>query len=112
MKLYHGDEGYNARLSKNLDNAAYSAKRIADDPDFELTVEPESINVCFEYRDVPSAEICDLLDQKTELMIGHGQVKDTSCIRLVCVNPDLEHSDIDRILKLIKSAACEIQGNS
>ncbi|MDQ7088855.1 MAG: aminotransferase class V-fold PLP-dependent enzyme [Acidobacteriota bacterium] len=103
--LYHGDEGYGRRIERLFALARHAARRLAGDPAFELLLEPESVNVCFRVRGHSSTAICEALDQRRLLKIGHGEVLGRRAIRLVCVNPDLGPSDIDAILDTILQVA-------
>ncbi|MEN8164992.1 MAG: pyridoxal-dependent decarboxylase [Acidobacteriota bacterium] len=103
--LFHGDAGYQKRIDRLFDLADYAAGKIAEDPDLALTIQPESINVCFEVREKSSAMICEKLDAESRLKIGFGEACGSSAIRLVCVNPDLGEEDVDRVLTEIKIAA-------
>ena len=40
--------------------------------------------------------------------MGHGEAGGRRAIRLVCVNPDLDESDLDAALAEIKTAAAEL----
>lgn len=106
---FHGDRGYDERLRRVLGMARYAAQRIQDDPELDLLVWPESINVCFDVREAQSEEICERLDRQGRLLIGHGRVDGRCAIRLVCVNPDLTEGDIDVALEEIKRAAGEVR---
>jgi glutamate/tyrosine decarboxylase-like PLP-dependent enzyme len=106
---FHGDDGYDARLRRVVGLARYAAQRIQDDPEMDLVVWPESVNVCFEVRKTPSEAICERLDREARLLIGHGRVDGRCAIRLVCVNPDLTEGDIDAALDEIKRAAAELR---
>ncbi len=100
-----GDRGWDERILRQLDLARVAAAKIAADPAFELLEPPPSINVCFEARGRDSAAICDWLDRQGRLKIGYGTVRGRQAIRLVCVNPDLDETDLDAILAEIKAAA-------
>ncbi len=106
---FHGDRGYDARLRRVVALARHAAQRIQDDPEMDLVIWPESINVCFEVRDTSSEAICERLDREGRLLIGHGRVDGRCAIRLVCVNPDLTEGDIDLALGEISRAACEVR---
>ncbi len=99
-----GDRGYEARLERQLELARLAAAKVAADPAFELAEAPPSINVCFEVRGRSSEAICDRLDREGTLKIGHGVVAGRRILRLVCVNPDLDESDLDAILGEIRRA--------
>ena len=103
--LYHGDEGYGARVDRLFDLAGYAVSRIDDDPDLVLTTAPQSVNVCFEVRERSTAAICERLDAEGRLKISHGVVFGRRIIRLVCINPDLDETDIDRVFEEIKTVA-------
>jgi len=100
-----GDRGWDERIQRQLGLARLAASKIAADPAFELLEPPPSINVCFEVRGHASAAICDWLDREGRLKIGYGTVRGRQAIRLVCVNPDLDETDLDAILAEIKTAA-------
>ncbi len=104
----HGDEGYERRIDRLFELAAHAARRIEDDPGLELVMPPESICVCFEAPGVSSAAICERLDDEGRLLVGHGQAGDRRAIRLVCVNPDLDESDLDTALAEIRRTAAEL----
>jgi glutamate/tyrosine decarboxylase-like PLP-dependent enzyme len=101
----HGDRGYERRIDRLFDLAAYAAGRVAADPDLELVMPPESINVCFEVVGRSSAAICERLDDEGRLLVGHGEAEGRRAIRLVCINPDLDESDLDAALAEVRRAA-------
>ncbi len=104
----HGDRGYERRIDRLFEMAAYVASRIDADPELELVMPPESINVCFEVRGKSTTAICERLDDEGRLLVGHGQADGRRALRLVCVNPDLEKSDLDTALAEIKRTAAEL----
>ncbi|MFQ5349659.1 MAG: pyridoxal phosphate-dependent decarboxylase family protein [Thermoanaerobaculia bacterium] len=104
----HGDLGYEKRIDRMFDLAAHAARRVEADPALELLMPPQSINVCFEVSGRSSAAICERLDHEGRLLIGHGEAGGRRAIRLVCVNPDLDESDIDAALDEIKRTAAEL----
>ena len=107
--LLLGDRGFDERIRRQLDLAQRAAKQIAADPELDLVEPPPSINVCFEVRGSSSAALCDFLDRQGRLKIGHGMVRGRRALRLVCVNPDLDDSDVDAILAEIRMAGRELQ---
>ncbi|GAB6091420.1 pyridoxal phosphate-dependent decarboxylase family protein [Spirochaeta dissipatitropha] len=100
---YLGDDGWDQRIQRQIENAGIAARMIAEDPDLILCEEPQSVNVCFQVKGRDSAEICSLLNSSGRLKIGYGQVKGQQAIRLVCINPELDEERIGRILGEIKS---------
>ena len=104
----HGDHGYERRIDRQFELAAHVARRVEADPDLELVMPPESINVCFAVRGASSEAVCKRLDDEGRLLVGHGEANGRRAIRLVCVNPDLDVSDLDAALGEIKRTAAEL----
>lgn len=104
----HGDRGYEQRIDRMFDLARHLASRIEADPELELMMPPESINVCFEVVGRSSTAVCERLDDEGRLLIGHGEANGRRAIRLVCVNPDLETSELEAALDEIKRTAAEL----
>jgi len=100
-----GDDGWEARVGRQLELARLAAAKIDADPELELLEPPPSINVCFVARGVASDAVCDRLDHDGRLEIGWGDVAGRRAIRLVCVNPELDGRDLDAILDEVKRAA-------
>jgi glutamate/tyrosine decarboxylase-like PLP-dependent enzyme len=105
-----GDAGWEARVDRQMDLARKAAHLIETDPDFILVEPPPSINVCFEMVGVPSVALCESLDRRGRLKIGHGRVRGRDTIRLVCVNPDLESADLERVLDEIRTIGHSLRG--
>lgn len=103
-----GDRGWDERIQRQFALARLAAAKIAADPALELIEPPPSINVCFAVRGRDSAALCDWLDREGRLKIGYGTVAGRRVLRLVCVNPDLEASDLDAILGEIRAAASAV----
>lgn len=103
-----GNDGWAARLGRQMALARRAAERIAADPELRLAEEPPSLNVCFEVRGRSSDAVCDRLDRDGVLKIGHGIVNGRRTIRLVCSNADLGDDDLAAILAEIKAAAREL----
>lgn len=104
---YHGDTGYDRRLTRLVDLAHRAADLVDRDPELELLCRPATVNVCFRVRDCDSADVCAHLDRRSVLKIGHGSALGVSAVRLVCVDPELDESRLRTILQQIKRAADE-----
>ena len=100
---YLGDEGYETRVNRQFELAQYATTKIKKNEKFRLLMEPESLNICFEVIGRSSEKICEELDKQSLAKIGHGTFKGKTFIRLVTVNPDLTHQDIDACLEDILS---------
>ncbi len=98
-----GDRGWADRIEKQMALAREATRLIEEDPRLELLEQPPSVNVCFNLRGVSPETVCTQLDETGVLKIGYGQVGDRMGIRLVCVNPELGHEGIERVLDAVKS---------
>ncbi len=63
-------------------------------PDYKLYSYDESIAICFNYKGIPAEEICTRLYEDATLMVGYGNFKGTTFIRLVTVNAQNTKEDI------------------
>lgn len=106
---YFGRSGYSMRIQKVLDLARFAGEVIRQDPDLELFMEPESVNVCFRVKGKSSRQICELLDKKGLAKVGFGDFKGQSFIRLVCVDARMSENDIQAFFEDVKSVASEIE---
>ena len=75
---------------------------------WKLGMAPESMNVCFQVKGKSSEKICDLLDKRGILKVGHGNFKAENYIRLICVNADMTFADIDYFFEQVKRVAEEV----
>lgn len=105
---YYGDKGYDARITKLVELAEYAAGVVERSAGMALSKRPQSVNVCFEVVGKSSAAICELLDKEGVLKVGYGNVDGRRVIRLVCVDPDMERSDIDVFFAEVMKAAARL----
>lgn len=96
-----GDDGYTARVGKQLDLAQRAAEIARTDERLTLSCEPEWLTVCFEVTGKPSDAICDALNESGELKVGYGIVRGRRVIRLATVNPAHSLGNIDRMMESI-----------
>lgn len=102
-----GDDGYAARVEKQLALAQHAAACVRSMPGFELTHDPVWATVCFEVMGRSSRVICDLLNDSGELKVGYGVVHGRRVIRLVTVDPSLSFRDIERMIDAIARAGAQ-----
>ncbi len=103
--LANGDDGYERRVERLYELAAYAVRVIERDPDLTLVRRPQSVNVCFTVRGADATEICDRLDRDGRMKVSHGEVDGQSTIRLVCANPALTERDLDEFFRETKAVA-------
>lgn len=99
---YYGDKGLKERLEKQMSLAKHAADLARQSEDINLVFEPTCVNVCFNYEDVAPEDICNELDRRGIAKIGYGTSGNQKFIRLVTANPDLEFSDIDKLMENIR----------
>ncbi len=100
-----GNKGFSRRIEKQFYLRDKVVSMINSDPDFELIMEPVSLNVCFRYRDIASDKICSALDKRGLGKVGHGSFNQQHFIRMVIVNPNLALEDLENFLATIKRVA-------
>jgi sulfinoalanine decarboxylase len=105
---HRGSNGMAARVDRLFELAQLTAKKIAANPELELAIAPDSINVCFRTLHSDPAEVCSRLAEEQSVMVGHAKVHGKSVIRVPHVNPDITEEDIDFLLSSIVEidAAC------
>ncbi len=103
-----GDQGWAARIERQVALARYAAERIRRDPELLLHLEPECLNVCFEVREKPSQLVCERLSDQGLAVIGYGLWNGRKVIRLVTVNPEVSEHEIDRLLADTKRVAAAL----
>lgn len=102
-----GDDGWAARLEKQLAFARYAAARIEKEPSLTLCQAPASTNVCFWVEQADATDICRRLHDSGQALISHGQVRGREAVRLVTINPHIDESDLDRLFDEILALAAE-----
>jgi sulfinoalanine decarboxylase/sulfinoalanine decarboxylase/aspartate 1-decarboxylase len=85
-------------LEKIVDHQFYLADVARDyiraNKDYELYSYDESISVCFNYKGIPARDICTLLYEHSELLVGYGSYEADEFIRLVTINAQNSKHDI------------------
>jgi glutamate/tyrosine decarboxylase-like PLP-dependent enzyme len=102
---HHGDIGYQNRMDHLMNIAAHCAQSVRTNDAMTLTCDPTFVNVCFEVIGKSSKDICDLLRERNELLVGHALVNNRHIIRVPFVNGELTAADVDEMLDLILDAA-------
>jgi glutamate/tyrosine decarboxylase-like PLP-dependent enzyme len=90
-----GTNGLGEIVDWQFDLANYALDYVKSNPDYTVYSYPNSIGVCFNYKDIPADILCNQLYESGELMIGYGQFAGDEFVRLVTVNAGNNKSDID-----------------
>jgi glutamate/tyrosine decarboxylase-like PLP-dependent enzyme len=75
---------------------------IRNNTDYTLYSFDESIGVCFNYKGIPARDICTLLHEHSELLVGYGSFQGTEFIRLVTINAQNKAEDILNFFKTME----------
>jgi sulfinoalanine decarboxylase/sulfinoalanine decarboxylase/aspartate 1-decarboxylase len=67
---------------------------ISNHPDYTLYSYDDSISICFNYKGIDANELCTLLYQEAEIMVGFGQFQEDEFIRFVTINSENKKEDI------------------
>ena len=62
--------------------------------DYTLYSFPDSVSVCFNYKDIDPKDLCTKLYEEGNLMVGYGQFKGQEFVRLVTINATNTKEDI------------------
>jgi len=96
---FHGDTGYEQRLHACRKLVEHAVRTIRTHPRLELSMEPESLNVCFSVQDKCSKQICAQLHEEGRIMVGYGNVHGETIIRVIFLNPDMTTEDVDEFFR-------------
>ncbi len=75
---------------------------VKNHPDYTFYSYNESISICFNYKNIPADQLCTLLYEYAELVVGFGTIKGNTFIRLVTINPSNTKDDILDLFKTIE----------
>jgi len=89
-----GSTGLESIIDQLFSLADIARDYVRNHPDYTLYSHEESTAVCFNYKDIPAATICNALASNGKLMVGHGLFKEETFVRFVTVNSRLRKSDI------------------
>ena len=75
---------------------------IRSNSDYTLYSYDESVSVCFNYKGIPAEEICTVLYEYSELLVGYGTFREDTFVRLVTINAQNEKQDILNFFKILE----------
>lgn len=97
-----GTSGLERIVDVQFELADVARDYIRKNKDYTLYSYDESIGICFNYKGIPAKEICTLLHEHSELMVGYGSFNGTEFIRLVTINAQNHPSDILDFFKILE----------
>lgn len=97
-----GTRGLEKMVDKQFALADTARKYIRQHQDYILYSFDDSISVGFNYKDIPARDICTLLYEASELLVGYGSFNGEEFIRLVTINSGNEEADIINFFKTLE----------
>lgn len=107
-----GDEGWAARIEKQLELARYLAAQVEAHPELELCEHPDLTMVNFVVPGKSSARICDRLHERGDALVGFGDCAGVEAIRMVTMNPEVTPAQLDRLLDEILAVAAGLPSDA
>lgn len=100
-----GSKGLGEMVDHQFHLAEMARQYVAQHPDYTLYSYPESIGICFNYKDIPADELCNQLYEEGEIMVGFGQFKGQRFVRLVTVNASNDEAEIKAFFEKLEEFA-------
>jgi len=89
-----GTSGLAQIVDTQFELADAARKYVRGNPDYTDYSVDDTVAICFNYKGIPAEEICTLLYEHSELVVGYGTFREHTFIRLVTVNATNEEEDI------------------
>ncbi|WP_347174045.1 pyridoxal phosphate-dependent decarboxylase family protein [Polaribacter uvawellassae] len=94
-------------LEKIVDQQFYLAdiarKYVVNHPDYTLYSYEDSVSICFNYKNIDPKTLCTLLYEHQITVVGFGDFKEDTFIRLVTINATNTEKDILNFFKVLES---------
>ncbi len=100
-----GRKGIEQIVDKQFYLANIAREYVSNNPDYTLYSYPDSISICFNYKNIPANELCTALYEKGEILVGFGQFNDQEFIRLVTVNANNGKEEILEFFRRMEAFA-------
>lgn len=97
-----GTKGLEEIVNHQFKLADVAREYVRSHPDYTLYSYDESISVCFNYKGIPATDICTLLYEHSQLLVGYGSFGDDQFIRLVTINATNSEEDILNFFKSLE----------
>jgi len=100
----YGVEKLGGLVDQVFATASLLAQKLADAPDFELLMQPQTNIVCFRYGVGDQAEIRNKLVESGAFHLTQVQLGDQLWLRTTIMNPLTAESDLDALLEKIRAS--------
>lgn len=92
--------------------AQYARDYVKNNPHYTEYGIPDSVSICFNYKNIPAKTICTALYEKATAMVGFGQFDGEEFIRLVTVNATNGESEIKTFFEVLEATGDELVDQS
>jgi len=97
-----GSKGLEDIVDKQFELADIARNYVSDHLDYTLYSYEDSISICFNYKNIPARDICTLLYENSELLVGYGSFGTDEFIRLITINVQNDPKDILSFFKVLE----------
>ncbi len=97
-----GTSGLEKIVDHQFALADTARKYVRNNKDYTLYSYDETIAICFNYKGISARDICTLLYEHSELLVGYGSFKEDEFIRLITINAENEDQDILNFFKTLE----------
>ena len=94
-----GTLGLEKIVDQQFHLAEVARNYIRNHPDYTLYSFDDSISVCYNYKGIKAQDLCTLLYENAEAMVGFGIFRETEFVRLVTINATNQDKDIINFFK-------------
>ncbi|MFZ9028922.1 MAG: pyridoxal phosphate-dependent decarboxylase family protein [Crocinitomicaceae bacterium] len=98
-----GTEGLEEIVDHQFYLADVARDYIRSNSNYKLYSYDESISICFNYKGIPARDICTMLYEHSELLVGYGSFEEDEFIRLVTINAQNSKEDILNFFKMMEA---------
>jgi len=102
-----GTKGLAAIVDQQFHLADAALKYIRNNDAYTLYSYDDSVSVCFNYKNFNARDLCTLLYEKAEIMVGFGSYDGTEFIRFVTINSGNSKDDILHFFEKLEAFADE-----
>jgi sulfinoalanine decarboxylase/sulfinoalanine decarboxylase/aspartate 1-decarboxylase len=98
-----GTKGLESIVDHQFELADLARDYVRSNSDYKLYSFDDSISICFNYKGIPARDICTLLHEHSELLVGYGTFGEDEFIRLVTINAQNQPEDILNFFKRMET---------
>ena len=97
-----GTNGLEKIINQQFELADVARNYVENHPDYTLYSYEESVSVCFNYKNIDPKTLCTLLYENQITVVGFGDFKNDTFIRLVTINATNTEKDILNFFKVLE----------